>query len=175
MSRHGEVIAPGTVRFERTLPGPIERVWAYLTEPDKRALWLAGGPMELRVGGAVALEFRHSELSSEDDQPPAKYAGAEGHKMIGRLTACEPPRLLSYTWSEASNRFSEVTFELETLGEDVLLVLTHRDLGPRDNMVSVAAGWHTHLDVLVARLNSRATGAFWKNLLAHESFYETVL
>ncbi|MEX3932396.1 hypothetical protein AB4Y32_11375 [Paraburkholderia phymatum] len=25
------------VRFERLLPGPIERVWAYLTESDKRS------------------------------------------------------------------------------------------------------------------------------------------
>ena len=33
------------VRFERLLPGPIERVWAYLTESDKRSLWLASGAM----------------------------------------------------------------------------------------------------------------------------------
>ena len=32
-----------TLTVERTLPGPIERVWAYLTEPDKRARWLGGG------------------------------------------------------------------------------------------------------------------------------------
>jgi len=30
------------------LPGPIERVWEYLTDPDKRARWFAGGPMEPR-------------------------------------------------------------------------------------------------------------------------------
>ena len=40
-------------RLERLLPGPIERVWAYVTESDKRATWLAGGEMELRVGGKV--------------------------------------------------------------------------------------------------------------------------
>ena len=36
--------ATDTVRLERLLPGPIERVWAYLTEPDKRATWFAGSP-----------------------------------------------------------------------------------------------------------------------------------
>ena len=39
----GTLIEPGTLRMERTLPAPIERVWAYFVEPDKRAAWLAGG------------------------------------------------------------------------------------------------------------------------------------
>ena len=29
---HGEAIEPGAIRFVRLLPGPIERVWAFLTE-----------------------------------------------------------------------------------------------------------------------------------------------
>lgn len=29
------------VRFERLLPGPIERVWDYLTKPDLQQTWLA--------------------------------------------------------------------------------------------------------------------------------------
>ena len=37
MSEYGIVTEAGAVRFERLLPGPIERVWAYLTDPDKRA------------------------------------------------------------------------------------------------------------------------------------------
>ena len=31
------LIEPGTVKMERLLPGPVERVWAYLTESKKRA------------------------------------------------------------------------------------------------------------------------------------------
>ena len=34
-----------TLTVERTLPGPIERGWAYLTGPDKRARWLGGGTL----------------------------------------------------------------------------------------------------------------------------------
>jgi uncharacterized protein YndB with AHSA1/START domain len=64
MSEFGTFTKPGTVRLERLLPGPIERIWAYLTEPDKRAVWLAGGPMELRVGGRVELQFHHADLSA---------------------------------------------------------------------------------------------------------------
>lgn len=29
MNDQGVLTAPGMVRFERVLPGPIERVWAY--------------------------------------------------------------------------------------------------------------------------------------------------
>ena len=32
---YGVQTAPDTVRIERLLPGPIERLWAYLTESDK--------------------------------------------------------------------------------------------------------------------------------------------
>ena len=64
MSEHGVVTEPGTIRFERLLPGPIERVWAYLTEADKRRQWFAGGEMELRAGGKADLLFRHAELMS---------------------------------------------------------------------------------------------------------------
>lgn len=32
MSEYGVVTEPDAVRFKRVLPGPIERVWAYLTE-----------------------------------------------------------------------------------------------------------------------------------------------
>ncbi len=44
---------PTTLTVERTLPGPIERVWAYLTEPDKRARWLGGGALGHFVVRAV--------------------------------------------------------------------------------------------------------------------------
>ena len=67
MSEYATVTGPNTVRLERLLPGPIERVWAYLTEPEKRAKWFAGGPMEVRVGGRVEFKFRHAgPLGGED-------------------------------------------------------------------------------------------------------------
>ena len=52
MTDEGKVLSPTEVRFERLLPGPIETVWAYLTDSKMRGEWLASGPMELRVGGS---------------------------------------------------------------------------------------------------------------------------
>ena len=57
---HAAVVAPRTVRLERILPGPIERVWAWLTESDERARWFAAGDMDLRAGGAMQLTWRNS-------------------------------------------------------------------------------------------------------------------
>ena len=53
------------IRIERVLPGPRERVWRYLTEPDLRRRWLAAGAFDLVPGGAVELVFRNNELTPE--------------------------------------------------------------------------------------------------------------
>jgi Glyoxalase/Bleomycin resistance protein/Dioxygenase superfamily len=51
--KHGVAPEVGAISFMRVLPGPIERVWAYLTEPEKREKWFASGPMEFRASGRV--------------------------------------------------------------------------------------------------------------------------
>jgi len=173
MSEYGIVTEPGTIRFERVLPGPIERVWAYLTEPEKRGKWFASGPMELRAGGRVELHFRHADLSPHAEPAPDRYKQYEGgHTSYGRITCCEPPRLLSFMWGEEVGDDSEVTFELSPRGKDVLLVLTHRRLGDRAIMVSVAGGWHTHLGILVDHLNGREPRPFWSTHARFEAEYE---
>ena len=168
MSEFGVVTEARMLRIRRALPGPIERVWAYLTESDKRGRWLASGPMELRVGGKVELTFRNTELSAHSEPAPDKYRKYEGASFQGRITRCEPPRLLSYTWSDGS----EVTFELSPEGENVLLVLTHRRLPDRATMVRVASGWHTHLGILVDQLEGREPRPFWSTHARLEAEYE---
>jgi len=163
MSTYGTFIEQGTIRFERLLPGPIERVWAYLTESEKRGKWLATGEMELRVGGKVELIFNHAALSPHEEEIPEKYKQFKyGTRHMGTVTAIDPPRLLSHTWAEVDDNPSEVTYELFEKGENVLLVLTHRRLGDdRDLLISVGAGWHTHLGILMDHLNGRTPKGFW--------------
>jgi uncharacterized protein YndB with AHSA1/START domain len=173
MSEFGVVPEARTVRLQRVLPGPIERVWAYLTESDKRGKWLARGPMELHVGGRVELNFRNAELSPQKETTPDRYKKYEaGANLRGRITHCDPPRRLSYTWDEDSNSPSEVTFELTPQGADVLLVLTHRRLGDRAGMVNVAGGWHTHLGILIDHLHGREPRPFWATFAGLEAEYE---
>jgi uncharacterized protein YndB with AHSA1/START domain len=171
MNEFGVVTAARTIRFQRVLPGPIERVWAYLTESDKRSRWLAAGPMELSVGGRVELTFHHADFSTEAAPAPERFSKPEGGPTVqGRVTRCEPPRLLSYTWDGGSGDPSEVTFELSARGEDVLLVLTHRSLG-RKAMGSVGPGWHAHLGVLAEHLAGRTPRPFWPVFTALEEEY----
>jgi uncharacterized protein YndB with AHSA1/START domain len=164
----GMIAADGALRFERLLPGPIERVWAYLTEPGRRGTWLAAGPMELRVGGRVELRFRHADLSPRPEPTPERFRRYEdGATLHGRVTRCEPPRLLAYTWGGDS----EVTFELSPQGEDVLLALTHRRLRDRGEGSGVASGWHAHLGILADRLAGREPRPFWSAHAEAEARY----
>jgi uncharacterized protein YndB with AHSA1/START domain len=173
MDKYGIISADDTVRFERLLPGPIERVWAFLTESDKRAKWLAAGPMELRIDGGIELTFRNSNLSGTPEAIPDKYKQyKDGVGFTARVTRCEPPRLLSHTWGGEEGTESEVTYELTPDGDKVLLVLTHRRLAGRDAMLSVSGGWHTHLEILATLLNNEAPPPFWSTLGRLEGEYD---
>ena len=152
----GQFTGPAELRIVRILPGPIERIWDYLTDPGKRSRWFAGGPMELRPGGKFTLHFRHKDLAP-DETPPEQY---EQHSMDGVVTRCEPPRLLAYTFG--SDGESEVTFELTPQGKDVQLVLTHRATGgDLPYMADFGSGWHTHIAHLIALLEGAPRPPFW--------------
>ena len=129
--------------------------------------------MELRVGGRVELDFRHANLRARAEPTPDRFKNHErGHSVHGRITRCDPPRLLSHTWGEASGDPSEVTFELTPEGQDVVLVLTHRRLRDRAQMLSVASGWHTHLEVLIDDLEGREPRPFWSTYVGLEAEYQ---
>jgi uncharacterized protein YndB with AHSA1/START domain len=167
---YGVVTEPRTLRLERVLPGPIERVWAYLTESEKRGKWLAFGDMETREGGQVKLVFHSTKLSAYDGPTPERFKKHEGSGFEARILRYEPPRLLSYTWGGKAD--SEVSFELTPQGNDVLLVLTHSLLPNRQTMMSVSSGWHAHLGILSALLEGREPGPFWSEIERLEAEYE---
>lgn len=157
---HGEFIDRGEVRLTRLLPGPIERVWQYLTDPEKRARWIAGGITELRAGGRIVFAMRHANLSP-GETPPERYRQVQdpGVTFEGRVLRCEPPRLLVFTFGGDD---SEVTFELTPQGGSVLLVLTHRAKGEDlPDLSNYASGWHTHVALLTALLEGKRPPPFW--------------
>jgi uncharacterized protein YndB with AHSA1/START domain len=155
LDTYGVLTEPATLTIKRVLPGPIERVWAYLTDSDLRRKWLAAGQMEMKVGAPFELVWRNDELTDPPGERPDGF-GAE-HRMPSRITELDPPRKLSIAWSNSG----DVTFELEPKGYKVLLTLTHRRLPNRTTMLMVGAGWHMHLDVLVARATGEEPAPFW--------------
>lgn len=152
---YGQLIENATLVIKRRLPGPIERVWQYLTDGEMRRKWLAAGAMDQKVGASFELIWRNDELS----QPPGTRPGGFGeeHRMTCEILEIEPLRKLTFSWSGTG----DVTFELETQGKDVLLTVTHRRISDRNMRLMIGAGWHTHLDILVARSNDKEPGPFW--------------
>jgi uncharacterized protein YndB with AHSA1/START domain len=169
---YGVVAEPGTVRFERLVPGPVERVWSYLVDADKRCKWLAFGEMEPRVDGKFELRFEHAKLSSHRAPPPERFKNIGTPIGIERITRIDPPKLLSFTWGRDTEGASEVTIELTPQAGKVLLTLTHRRLTNRAAMSEVAGGWHPLLAVLVERLHDREPAAFWSIFAETDSIYE---
>lgn len=173
--QYGQFITPADVRIVRTLPGPIERVWAYLTDPEKRARWLCGGMLEQKAGGKVVFNMVHKNLAP-GETPPAKYAQVQdpGVTFEGRVLRCEPPRLLVYTFGSDD---SEVTFELTPQGDQVVLVLTHRTRGEeeRTELTNYASGWHSHLGILLAELEGSPRGPFWATHARLAADYEKLM
>jgi len=161
---YGKLLSTSEVVFIRTFPAPVARVWDYLTISEKRATWFAGGEMELKVGGKVRLHFDHRNLSGPGDIVPEKYKemAENGAWMDAVVTACEPLRLLSYTWEEDDLlNASEVSFELEPVGDATRLTLRHRRLPNRGALANVCGGWHTHLAILGALLEGRPAPLIW--------------
>jgi len=133
MSDLGQLGTAATVRFERCLPGPIERVWEFLTDTARLPGWFGSGTIEPRAGGAVRL--------------------MDGH-IRGVVTQWEPPHKLAYTWNvfnpgvdKSDYPESYLTITLEPAGDAVRLTLTHMPVLERFEKQN-AMGWHTYLDML---------------------------
>ncbi len=152
---YGELTEPSTLTIRRLLPGPIERVWSFLTESELRRKWLADGEMRLTEGANFEFVWRNNELTEPPGERPPGFSAE--HRMQSRIVACDPPRKLTFTWSNSG----DVTFELETKGAEVLLTVTHRRLPDRSTTLMVGAGWHMHLDILAARLTGEEPMPFW--------------
>jgi uncharacterized protein YndB with AHSA1/START domain len=144
----GEMSNVPCVTFTRLLPGPIERVWSYLTDPKKLPTWYGEvASIEPRQGGKVRL--------------------VDGH-IRGIVTQWQPPHKLVYTWNvfdadDAENAVSAYpesypTFELEARGMNVLLTFKHFPVLERF-IPQNAMGWHTMLDMLTAALNDQPVKA----------------
>ncbi|MCB2113520.1 MAG: SRPBCC family protein [Parvularculaceae bacterium] len=160
MNPYGERINENTVRFERLLPGPIERVWDYIVDPEKRKRWFCAGDFDLRPGGKAEFHFDHRRLT--DEKPPKDFAQYGGENSLeGTVIEADAPHLLVFDWPDPTGADTRVTIELEPAGDRVRLTLTHENLCSRDALIQTSSGWHGHLDLLDAVLTTISVPGFW--------------
>ena len=145
-----------TVRFDRRLRHPIERVWQALTDPDELRRWWGDTKLDPVEGGLFQLRWRntdeHGNVATLD----------------GTITRIDPPRLLeiSAAWGSTDpnqpGTRTRLTWQLEPDGDHTLLHFTntisgspdHPDTtGPSTTDTTTAAGWHLHLEALAALLS----------------------
>ena len=166
---YGALSEDATLTLERLLPGSIDRVWAYLTESELRRQWLAAGTMEMRVGAPFELVWRNRELTENPGQRPEGFG--EEHRLESAITELDPPYRLAISWGSTGG----VVFELEPVGDMVRFTITHRRIPDRSIMLNVSAGWHAHLDVLIARLAGEEPDPFWDRWVALKAEYASRL
>jgi uncharacterized protein YndB with AHSA1/START domain len=153
-----ERVAQDTIRLERVLDAPVEKVWRYLTEAELRSQWFMGGSDATGVG-EFDLLVDHDNLSDEEVPYPESYASFKGATWTEKVLRFEPPRLLETTFQSGKN--GTVTYELISEGEKTRLVLTHSGIVSPVGAQDFGSGWNSHLTVLEERLAGRSVGNFW--------------
>lgn len=74
----GRMVEEAAVVFERALPAPPERAWAFLTQPALLSGWYGDAAIEPREGGKIELMGGH---------------------IRGVITGWRPHQFLAYTWN----------------------------------------------------------------------------
>lgn len=165
----GTLTSGNTLRMQRRLPGPIERVWSYLVDSDLRRQWLASGTMKLQPGASFELVWRNDELSSSAAERPDGFSAES--RATCQFVEVEPPRRMRYIWPGVG----EVSIELEALDDEVMLTLTHRQLIGDRLILNVCAGWHAHLVLLAAHLEGSKPPSLWSTWKRLRKDYEEQL
>jgi uncharacterized protein YndB with AHSA1/START domain len=114
-------------------------VWAALTTPERLEDWL--GVVTPEDGGELAVVGARFELRFPHD----------GYRTRCQVVAVDPPHLFAWTWGlpeEPARLADAIRFELAVAGDGCVLTLTNPGL-IRQDLESVAAGWHSHLEALV--------------------------
>jgi uncharacterized protein YndB with AHSA1/START domain len=126
-----------TLRFERHLKHPVEKVWRALTDSAELDHWFPQRVDGAFVpGGRLRFPFREAKVLGDEVVPD----------FDGEVLEVDPPRLLSYTWGGDVLRF-----ELIPEGEGCLLVFTDT-FTEHGKAARDGAGWHVCLDGLEAHL-----------------------
>ncbi len=165
---------PTVLEIYRDLPGPIERVWDYLTKSELRQKWLCAGDVSSEIGGEIVFDFDHSRISTQ--KPPNGHADGPPVRFAGQVRVYEPPHHLAFSWpAEGGNPPTEVIIKLAETEMGVRLHLRHEKLTSTDYKTGASAGWHAHLDLLSDLVTGHKARDFWIHYMPLEDEYKAML
>jgi uncharacterized protein YndB with AHSA1/START domain len=141
-------------KFERHLKHSVEKVWASITEPEMLGKWLAAAKVDLREGGHLELSF---DLT-------------EGNAFTGKITELKQHDVFEFEWGTEL-----VRFELYPEEGGCLLVLKQIFEKVSKQTPMDLAGWHEHLNVLIAGLSGQPTLFSYANWETIHQKYAQVL
>ena len=110
MNEYGVVLESGAVRFERLLPGPVERVWSYLTESEKRGQWLASGVFDLRVGGNWILTMHGPEKGNYENS--SVFKTVLPNKLISWERKSQPLFDMEIAFEKLEENKTQISFKM---------------------------------------------------------------
>jgi len=123
-----------TRRFDQA-PGVV---WRMMTEPQSLPLWLAAGRIELKLGGAVRLDFEGS-----------------GAAIDSEVLGLEDGTMLEFSWNDLGSQPGEplrpVRWDLAADGAGSQLTVAIKTPHGEDPG-RACAGWEAHLAMLGAAL-----------------------
>ncbi len=163
---------PTRLEMVRLMPGPIERVWAYLTDGALRQTWFCGGSTAAEIGGDIVFDFDHRRISNQP--PPEKYKEDAGRiVMTGTVRTYDPPHTLAFSWNESGGTStSEVTIHLREKGGKVEVHLIHERLDDPSQHLGILAGWDAHFELLLDVLSGTTVRDFWLVFAALEAAHD---
>jgi uncharacterized protein YndB with AHSA1/START domain len=134
-----------TLRIEREIAAPPERVFAAWTTAEGLSRWFAPTreytvhvhTLELRPGGRYRIEMRHK--------------GGNASFVQGAYREITPPTRLVYTWrwqDRPAASESVVTVSFLSEGKGTRLVLLHERLADAEDREKHSAGWNGCLSQL---------------------------
>ncbi|MFJ4923744.1 SRPBCC family protein [Streptomyces sp. NPDC088725] len=150
---HPDTLSTGdgrtTLRMERELAHPPEKVWAALTDPVSLARWFPSEvELTLEPGGAMGFRF----------------PGDSGPVMTGIVTDADRPRLFAFTWGD-----QHLSWAIAPHGDGSLLTLEHT-FGDHFGAASFASGWQLCVTMLGTLLDGGPVVAGHDEGELHEAY-----
>lgn len=129
-----------TLRYERRLHHPPEKVWQAITDPAELDRWWGDADVDL---DARTFSIR---WHNTDDEGNAAV-------MQARITELDPPRRLEMQ----GDLHGTLRFDLQPDGDGTVLRFSSTLDLPEDFRTKVLAGWHFHLEALARALDGQTS------------------